>query len=451
MIPGTNLHQFNVHYFSHLLFTYVDGVILEMVVRRMPYEEFVVYLEEKCGCYFQGLYYQVPSQDLEMGLVRVSDNRSLSYMFDVEKTFGRLNLYLDHLDMDLSEYLSQGITYDMDACVSKTIGPPKKRYCNYFSLDEMVDWAEMEVDATDGVEASTSTTKVNATDGVDAIDKGKEKVSQDATEVVQTRRSTIKIDSKTEYDSDDDSNYQSGNSVDYLSPGEEELIELRNRMKANREAKAKAKDNPVLEMNEPNDENSMPADNVRDETFEEHDIYMNDLLKSLKTADKDRIIEDPFISVEKHVERLVKSKSGEYRVVAKCGQRKPRLSDPEKGKQRKQTRYPSASSDELPTCPWRCYARWMTDEKTFQCISLEDEHTCVRNFNFGSLVNYKWIAKIFGDNIRANPDIRLCDIADLVMKKYKCKASPNQCTNVKKYALTEYEKTIGEHYDMLRS
>ncbi|GJU38273.1 hypothetical protein Tco_1191230 [Tanacetum coccineum] len=144
-------------------------------------------------------------------------------------------------------------------------------------------------------------------------------------------------------------------------------------------------------------------------------------------------------------------RSGEYKVVAKCGQRKPRFSDPEKGKQRKQTRYPSASSDELPTCPWRCYARWMTDKKTFQCISLEDEHTCVRNFNFGSLVNYKWIAKIFGDNIRANPDIRLCDIADLVMKKYKCKATPNQCTNVKKYALTEYKKTIGEHYAMLRS
>ncbi|GKB83096.1 hypothetical protein Tco_0949991 [Tanacetum coccineum] len=97
MIPGTNLHQFDVHndgYFSHLPLTYVDG-----------------------------LYYRVPSQDLEKGLVRVSDDRSISYTFDVEETFGRLNLYLDHLYMDLSEYLSQAITYDMDACVSKTIGP----------------------------------------------------------------------------------------------------------------------------------------------------------------------------------------------------------------------------------------------------------------------------------------------------------------------------------------
>ncbi|GJS94129.1 multidrug resistance-associated protein 5 [Tanacetum coccineum] len=260
------------------------------------------------------------------------------------------------------------------------------------------------------------------------------------------QRCTVEVDSETEYESDDDSDYQSDKSVDYLSPGEDELIELRNRMKANRKAKAKAKDKPDEELNEPNKENSMPADNVRGETFEEHDIYMNELLKSLKTADKDGITEDPFISVEKHVER-----SREVRVVAKYGQRPPRVYDPEKGKQRKQTMYPCASSDELPKCPWRCYARWTTDEKTFQCISLNDEHTCVKDFNFGALVNYKWIAKLFSDKIKANQDIRLCAIADLVMKKYKCKVNLNQCTNAKKYALTEYEKSIDEHYSMLRS
>nr|GEV77175.1 multidrug resistance-associated protein 5 [Tanacetum cinerariifolium] len=288
--------------------------------------------------------------------VRVSDDRSLSYMFDVEETFGRLNLYLDHLDMDLSEYLGQAITYDMDFCVSKTIGPPKKSTRNI----------NKGIGATDGVEARTSTT-----------DKGKEKVSEDATKVVQTRRSTVEIDIETEYDSDDDSDYQS-----------------------DKEAKAKAKDNLVSEMPEPNNENSMLADNVRGETFEEHDVYMNQLLKSLNTANKDGITEDPFISVENMWRECLTyyalasgfsfwyERSGEVRVVAKCGQRLPRLSAPE---------------------------------------------------------------KVFGEKIRANPDIRLCDIADLVMKKYKCKVSPNQCTYAKKYALKEYEKTGGEHYAMLRS
>ncbi|GJR55843.1 hypothetical protein Tco_1406364 [Tanacetum coccineum] len=194
-------------------------------------------------------------------------------MFDVEETFGRLTLYLDYLDMNLSEYLSQAITYDMDACVYKKIGPLKKRYCNDFFVDEMVDWVEMK-----GVEARTSTK-----------DKGKEKVSEDASDVVETRRCTVQVDSETKYESDDDSDYQSDKSVDYLSPGKDELIELKNMMKANRKAKAKAKDKPDGEMNEPNKENNMPANNVRGETFEEHDIYMNELLKSLKTADKDDV------------------------------------------------------------------------------------------------------------------------------------------------------------------
>ncbi|GKE33125.1 hypothetical protein Tco_1452447, partial [Tanacetum coccineum] len=158
---------------------------------------------------------------------------------------------------------SQAITYEMDVCVSKTTCPPKKRYYNDFNVDEMVDWAEMEVQNQEGVETSTRNIDkgIDATDGVEArtctADKGKEKVSEDATEVVQTRRSTIENDIETEYDSDDDSDYQSDKTVDYLSPGEEELIQLRNRIKANREVKVKAKENPVLEMSKPNNENSI--------------------------------------------------------------------------------------------------------------------------------------------------------------------------------------------------
>nr|GEV01943.1 multidrug resistance-associated protein 5 [Tanacetum cinerariifolium] len=265
---------------------------------RMPYEQLAEF-KKKRGCYFQGLYYQVPSQDLERGLVRVSDGRSTSYMFDAEEAFG----------------------------------PHKKRYFNDFFVDEMVDWAEMEVE-TEGVEARTSTTDAvedrnSTTQNVEAMtstkDKGKEKVSEDASYVVETRRCTVKVIFETEYESDDDSDYQSDKSVDYLSPSEDELVKLRNRMKANKKANAKAKDKPDEDMNEPNKENIMPADNVRGETSEERDIYMNGLMKSLKTADKDGITEDPFISDEKQVER-----SGEVRVVAKCGQRPPRVFDPKK-------------------------------------------------------------------------------------------------------------------------
>nr|GEU34513.1 hypothetical protein [Tanacetum cinerariifolium] len=61
----------------------------------------------------------------------------------------------------------------MDVCIFKKIGPPKKRYCNDFFLDEMVDWAEMEVEKPKGVENSTSNIDkgIDVTDGVESMTK----------------------------------------------------------------------------------------------------------------------------------------------------------------------------------------------------------------------------------------------------------------------------------------
>ncbi|GJR75814.1 hypothetical protein Tco_0088179 [Tanacetum coccineum] len=238
MILGTDQHCFDVHnngYFLHLPLRYVNGVILYMSVARMPYEPFGEFLEEKSGNFFKG-------------------------QFDI---------------------------IEMDACVSRTQGPPKKRYCNDFSIDEMVNWVEMEVEN-------------------------------------QARTSTVNSEYDSDFDSDDDHDYDSDSVVDYLSPGEEELIELRNRMKANRENNAKG--NSVSEMNEPNNEKSIPTDTARNETMLEHDMSYG------------------------------------KKVVAKCGTRPPKLSDPAKGKQRK---------------------------------------------------HHRWIRNVFGNKIRANQEIRLCDIADL--------------------------------------
>jgi hypothetical protein len=92
----------------------------------------------------------------------------------------------------------------------------------------------------------------------------------------------------------------------------------------------------------------------------------------------------------------------------------------------------------------------MHGEESFQIVSLKLEHTCVRKFDFGSLTDYKWIAKHFGDKIRKNPEIKLGDIANLVKKKYNCTVTPNQCRAAKPFALTEYEKTLEEHYALIR-
>jgi len=91
-------------------------------------------------------------------------------------------------------------------------------------------------------------------------------------------------------------------------------------------------------------------------------------------------------------------------MISRCGTRPARISDPSKGKQKKTKRCPE--KDEQKYCPWRCYARWMRKEDSFQVISLKDEYTCSRSFKYSSLINYKWIGKEFGHKIRLDPDMK---------------------------------------------
>ncbi|GJZ96898.1 pentatricopeptide repeat-containing protein [Tanacetum coccineum] len=112
---------------------------------------------------------------------------------------------------------------------------------------------------------------------------------------------------------------------------------------------------------------------------------------------------------------------------------------------------PSERQDEGAGCPWRCYGKQMTTENSFQFFSLNDKHTCTRDFKFGTLVNYKWIGNHFGNKIRMNPNIKLHEIADMVMKKYKCIVSPSQCRRAKRWALNEGENIMLDHYGYIRS
>jgi len=92
----------------------------------------------------------------------------------------------------------------------------------------------------------------------------------------------------------------------------------------------------------------------------------------------------------------------------------------------------------------------MPKERTFQIRTLDEEHTCARNFKFGTLINYKWIGRHFAERIRQQPEIKLCVIQELVMKKYKCHFTGTQVKRAKAWALTEFEKSLEEHYALLR-
>ncbi|GJW41070.1 pentatricopeptide repeat-containing protein [Tanacetum coccineum] len=175
--------------------------------------------------------------------------------------------------------------------------------------------------------------------------------------------------------SDSESEY-SERSVDYLSEGEDELIQLRKR---NSKAKRAPKE------------------------------FMDDLVKKMRKCDDDTELTDPFKLVETRVEK-----------------------------------YSTHDQD----THWRMKKPKVGEKFVF---SLNDEHTCTRDFKFGTLVNYKWIGKHFGNKIRMNPDIKLHEIADMVMKKYKCIVSPCQCRRAKRWALNEGENTMLDHYGYIRS
>ena len=49
----------------------------------------------------------------------------------------------------------------------------------------------------------------------------------------------------------------------------------------------------------------------------------------------------------------------------------------------------------VPTCPFRLWASWMQEGKTFRIKSLISNHNCSTTFKLGSMVIYKWIGKQF--------------------------------------------------------
>ncbi|GJU99751.1 pentatricopeptide repeat-containing protein [Tanacetum coccineum] len=269
-------------------------------------------------------------------------------------------------------------------------------------------------------------------------------------------------------------------SFDYLSDCDDEVIELRKRRFEYKYSNQEDNDDTVLETGKEECTQSSKFEDVLNNDVvltplvKDHERNMQYLLKKLKGNHMG--ITDLFAIVEKQNEKfpiydqqthwklkepkcltyyalangfsLWFDKSTSKKVIAKCRKRKEVIKDADIGKQRAFKKFPC--NDEKPVCKWRCYGKMMKDEASFLVRSLVDEHTCVRNFQYGRLVDYKWIGRNFGDKIRANPQITLDAIVELVMKKYKCIVSRTQCRHAKSFALNEGDAALQDHYGYLR-
>ena len=101
------------------------------------------------------------------------------------------------------------------------------------------------------------------------------------------------------------------------------------------------------------------------------------------------------------------------------------------------------------TCTFKLWASWMQSESSFQIKTLFPHHTCSRNFDLGSLVTFKWIARQFAYKIAQDPTISYRNIRDQIKKKYLINVSVSQCKRAKQRALFDHEGGLIEHYSRL--
>ncbi|GJZ80795.1 pentatricopeptide repeat-containing protein [Tanacetum coccineum] len=220
----------------------------------------------------------------------------------------------------------------------------------------------------------------------------------------------------------------------------ENSIQLRKRMYKFKSGGAEVQEPNQNEQNPPSQDKGFATplrmfDMGISDTVKEHEQDMDILMRRIKA--KGNNLKDPFHFVHKTERYPLYGEATHWKL--KKPKRKEVIKDPSKGKQRAYKKFPTKDPNEVSShsiCPWRCYAKKLKVDGSFQVISLKDEHTCVKNFNYGMLINYKWLGKHFGDKIRANPKITLHALADLVMKKYSCIISPNQYRRTKEYALS---------------
>ncbi|GJY16522.1 hypothetical protein Tco_0386944 [Tanacetum coccineum] len=179
---------------------------------------------------------------------------------------------------------------------------------------------------------------------------------------------SMEVDHKSEY---------SDKFVDFLSEAEEELIELRKRNSNVNMTPTAGKKPTKLRPSRPKRQYELGENDI----IIEHKEFMDNLMCQL--IDGDDGMTDPFQIFElKNEEFPIHDEDTHWKmrkpkVIARCVFRHEKLKEPEKGKQSKWKRYPSARVDESNYL-WRCYGKTMSIENSFEAILDSNEGSTVK-------------------------------------------------------------------------
>ncbi|GJU53462.1 hypothetical protein Tco_1227176 [Tanacetum coccineum] len=394
---------FDVHYdgtFNFMPLRYEHGLVYQWSVRKDNHLDLATVWdflrEKKESIILYELFFKLPQCELDVGLKIIDNERDLA-MYDYAHEYGKIH----------DDVKSRRKT------VTKDVGN--------MSVEELVSWAEEEAamasKASDDDICVTSVLdkgKGLADNGKGLVDKGKGIMVDEGKAGRKTARSRnigiiIRENVNPTFSEDDDSDNSeseySDKSIYYLSEGHT-LRSYTPRMKQIRISlrdKGDVLTDPIIILENDQSNKKFPI-------YDEHTHWK---MRKPKVGEKyvDTAQLNECLTYHSLANRfsLWFYRSLKEQLIARCRMRPEKLKDNEKGKQRKHFKYHGGHSDVM------------------------------------------WIGKHFGHKIRQNPKIKLHEIADLVLKKYKCIVSPAQCRDAKTVALNHGERTTEEHYAMIRS
>ncbi|GKD89853.1 hypothetical protein Tco_1365360, partial [Tanacetum coccineum] len=346
--------------------------------------------------------------ELDVGLKIIKNDRDLETMYEYAHDHGVIQVYITHGPQDLSSYYVENmclygseddgnsrsksvpkddgsISIDDDICVTGVVDKGKGLSNKGKGLAEkgkgLVDKGKgiMEYEGKAG-RNTTRTMNSGIVIGENVNPTFSEDDDADSKRNMEQRfKATVDLEEVFKGMSDTESEY-SDKSVDYLFEGEDELISLRKRQSEgkNPNQSNRGSSTPVAGCSRP----TMMYDMSETPTVIEHEEYMDTLMHLLRGKGdglKPKVGEK-YVDAAQLKECLTYYslangyslwfyRSSNDSLIARCGRRPEKLKVIEKGKQKKQIKYPTLSANEGSKCPFRCYGRMMLTESSFQVIS----------------------------------------------------------------------------------
>ena len=104
------------------------------------------------------------------------------------------------------------------------------------------------------------------------------------------------------------------------------------------------------------------------------------------------------------------------------------------------------SKSDSNRCPFRLFASWMTEEKSFQVKTLNDNHKCVKRYNNANLMSPTWLARHFLKELVVRPNLKCKDMQHIIRQKFHVDLCWSKCYRARCRAMSMIEGKLTEHY-----